>query len=434
MKIVIVGGGAGGLELATKLGKKMGLKGCAEVLLLDRDHVHLWKPLLHEVASGSLDAGIASVGYRAHAHRNGFTFKLGTLCGIDRTRKMIRLEALIDDKGEVVLPQREQNYDYLVLAVGSVSNDFSVPGVTEHCIFLDSLPEALQFHKRLVNHFIRLNRELSQGKHCLHIAIVGGGATGVELSAELFKAREWFAAYGLHHIQPEHLRISLLEAGPGLLPALSEGISAATHKELEKIGVEVFPNTLVTQVEKNALICSDSERIEADLIVWAAGIKAPDFLKEFGGLKTNQANQLVVERTLQSKDDSSIFVLGDCAGLQMKDPLEEERWVPPRAQSAHQMAGLVAKNLLNIRKGKSLEEFVYRDYGSLVSLSHYTTFGKLMGGLTGGSLKVEGRLARLAYLSLYRMHQLAIHGWLRTLLIAIVDKINHYIRPRLKLH
>ena len=177
MKIVIVGGGAGGLELATKLGKKMGLKGSAEVLLLDRNRVHLWKPLLHEVASGSLDAGIASVGYRAHAHQNGFTFKLGALCGIDRTRKMIRLEALIDDKGEVVLPQREQNYDYLVLAVGSVSNDFSVPGVTEHCIFLDSLPEALQFHKRLVNHFIRLNRELSQGKHCLHIAIVGGGAT-----------------------------------------------------------------------------------------------------------------------------------------------------------------------------------------------------------------------------------------------------------------
>ncbi len=436
MKIVIVGGGAGGLELATKLGKKLGRKGRAEILLLDRNHTHIWKPLLHEVASGSLDADVDSIGYRAHAHQNGFNFKLGTICGIDRERKVIQLEALRDDEGEVILPPREENYDYLVMAIGSVSNDFAVPGVAEHCIFLDSLAQALRFQKRLVNHFIRLNRELSQGsgERCLHVAIVGGGATGVELSAELFKAREWFATYGLRNIQPQHLRVSLIEAGPRLLPALSERISSAAHKELEKLGVEVRVATSVSQAEKNALVCRDGERFEADLMVWAAGVKAPDFLKDFGGLETNRANQLLVENSLQAKGDPNVFVLGDCAGLLMKDADGAERWVPPRAQSAHQMASTVAKNLLHITKAEPLQDFIYRDYGSLVSLSHYAAFGKLMGGLSNGSLKVEGRLARLTYVSLYRMHQLAVHGWFKTALVALSDRINHFIRPRLKLH
>ena len=438
MKIVIVGGGAGGLELATKLGKQLGRRGRAEILLLDRNHTHIWKPLLHEVASGSLDAGVDSVGYRAHAHQNGFTFKLGTLCGIDRARKVLLLEALVDDEGEEILPQRQESYDYLVMAIGSVSNDFGVPGISENCIFLDRPDQALRFQKRLVNRFIRLNRELSvtdnQTPHSLHVAIVGGGATGVELSAELFKAREMFSTYGLHHIQPAHFKVTLIEAGPRLLPALSERISSAALKELEKLGVDVRVSTSVSRAEKNTLICNDGERFDADLMVWAAGVKAPDFLADFGELEVNRANQLLVEPTLQTKKDEAIFALGDCAGLLIKDKRGEERWVPPRAQSAHQMASTVAKNLVQITKGQPLQNFIYRDYGSLVSLSHYTAFGKLMGGLTGGSLNVEGRVARLSYVSLYRMHQLAIHGWLRTLLVTLADKINHFIRPRLKLH
>ena len=436
MKIVIVGGGAGGLELATKLGKTLGRKSKADVLLLDRNHTHIWKPLLHEVASGSLNADVDSVSYRAHAHNNHFRFKLGTLCGLNRAQKTIRLAALHDEDGQEILPERDESYDLLVLAIGSVSNDFGVEGIAEHCIFLDSPKQAERFHTRLVNRFIRLNRNLREGQtdQTLNIAIVGAGATGVELSAELFKAREWFATYGLKHIKPEHLQVSLVEAGPQILPALTERISAAAHQELNKLGVKVRTATAVKKAEAGALITGDDERIDADLMVWAAGVKAPDFLTQLDGLESNRANQLLVEPTLQVKGTDNIFALGDCAGCVMKGPNGEDRWVPPRAQSAHQMASHVGDNIVKLVNNKPLQAFAYKDRGSLISLSHYSAVGKLMGGLSGGSLNVEGRIARAAYVSLYRMHQLALHGWFKTMLMALTDKINLLIRPRLKLH
>ncbi|NIB39371.1 NAD(P)/FAD-dependent oxidoreductase [Pseudomaricurvus alkylphenolicus] len=436
MKIVIIGGGAGGLELATKLGKKLGRNGRADVLLIDRNPVHIWKPLLHEVASGSLNADIDSVSYRAHAHNYGFRFKLGCLVGVDHQRKVVELEALHDEDGEEILPRRSESYDLLVLAIGSVSNDFGVEGAAENCIFLDSPQQAERFHKRLVNRFIRLNRDLRQGhsERRLRVAIVGAGATGVELSAELFKAREWFATYGLNHIRSDHLQVSLVEAGPRVLPALSERISNAAREELTKLGVEVRTSTAVARVEADALVTKEDESIEADLIVWAAGVKAPDFLARLEGLEVNRANQLLVDDCLRVKGAEGIYALGDCAGCQITGDDGQERWVPPRAQSAHQMASRVADNIIRQHQGLQPQAFVYRDRGSLVSLSHYTAFGRLMGGLNQGSLNVEGRIARMAYVSLYRMHQLALHGWLRTLLVTLSDRINHFIRPRLKLH
>ena len=436
MKIVIVGGGAGGLELATKLGKSLGRKSKADVLLLDRNHTHIWKPLLHEVASGSLNADVDSVSYRAHAHNNHFRFKLGTLCGLNRAQKSIQLAALYDEDGQEILPERDESYDLLVLAIGSVSNDFGVEGIAEHCIFLDSPKQAERFHTRLVNRFIRLNRDLREGQtdQTLNIAIVGAGATGVELSAELFKAREWFATYGLNHIKPEHLQVSLVEAGPQVLPALTDRIAAAAHQELNKLGVKVRTATIVQKAEAGALITKQGEKIDADLMVWAAGVKAPDFLTQLDGLETNRANQLLVAPTLLVKDTDNIFALGDCAGCTMKGPDGEDRWVPPRAQSAHQMASHVGDNILKLVNDRPLQDFTYKDRGSLISLSHYSAVGKLMGGLGGGSLNVEGRIARAAYVSLYRMHQLALHGWFKTLLMALTAKINLLIRPRLKLH
>ncbi len=436
MKIVIVGGGAGGLELATKLGNTLGRKSKADVLLLDRNHSHIWKPLLHEVASGSLNADVDAVSYRAHAHKNHFRFKLGTLCGLDRAQKTLQLEALHDEDGEEILPAREESYDLLVMAIGSVSNDFGVAGIADHCIFLDSPDQARHFHRRLVNQFIRLNRDLREGDHQrrLKVAIVGAGATGVELSAELFKAREWFATYGLNNIRAEHLQVSLIEAGPRVLPALVERISSAAHEELTKLGVQVRTETVVERAEHQLLVTKSGDKIDANLVVWAAGVKAPEFLTQLDGLETNRANQLLVSPTLQVKDAEDIFALGDCAGCHMKGPDGEDRWVPPRAQSAHQMASLVGDNILRLLEEKPLRPFIYKDRGSLISLSHYSAVGKLMGGLARGSLNVEGRIARMAYVSLYRMHQLALHGWTRTVLMTLTDKINLIIRPRLKLH
>ncbi|WP_372779885.1 NAD(P)/FAD-dependent oxidoreductase [Litorivivens sp.] len=436
MKIVIVGGGAGGLELATRLGNKLGRKGKAEVLLIDRNHTHIWKPLLHEVASGSLDADVDAVTYRVHGHKNGFDFELGALTGVDRERKTIQLSALMDEDGREVLPPRERSYDTLVLAIGSVSNDFNVSGVSNHCIFLDSPQQAHRFHRRLVDGFISLNQAISSGNtdQKLRVAIIGGGATGVELSAELYKAREWFATYGLTAMTPDHLDVTLIEAGPRLLPALSEHISKGAGEELEKLGVRVMVDTAVVSASAEGLQTKDGEAIEADLMVWAAGVKAPDFLRNIEGLETNRINQLIVEPTLQVKGDPAIFALGDCAGFQLDGADGKQRWVPPRAQSAHQMASTVARNIIASTRNAELAEFRYRDLGSLVSLSEYTAFGRLMGGLARGGINLEGKLARLAYVSLYRMHLAAIHGWPRTLLLALTEQINHFVRPRFKLH
>ena len=188
-------------------------------------------------------------------------------------------------------------------------------------------------------------------------------------------------------------------------------------------------STKVTAADEHGLQLGD-EHLQAELMVWAAGIKAPDFLKDLDGLETNRINQLMVLPTLQSSNDSQIYVIGDCAGC----PLPDNKWVPPRAQSAHQMASHVAKNLTAALAGKAQLAYQYKDHGSLISLSRFGTVGNLMGNLVGGAMMIEGRIARLAYISLYRMHQVALHGWFRTLVISVIGKINKIIRPRLKLH
>lgn len=433
-KIVVVGGGAGGLELATRLGRKLGKNGKAQVTLVDRNRTHLWKPLLHEVAAGSLDAGIDALSYQSHARNHGFEFQLGTLTGIKRDEKRIVLAPIHGEKGELVLGERELGYDILVLAIGSVSNDFNTPGVRDHCIFLDSPEQAFRFHGLLMNRFLRFAGETKPGDtippHKVKIAIVGAGATGVELSAELYNAVEELAAYGYKNLTRDSLKVSLVEAGPRILPALPERISGAAHQELSNLGVDVRTATFVSEATPEGLKTKDGELIEADLMVWAAGIKAPDFMKEFGGLETNRANQLVVKNTLQSTRDDSIYVIGDCAACTMADGKQ----VPPRAQSAHQMASLCLKNILAQLGGGELKPYVYVDYGSLVSMSRFSTVGSLMGNLMRGSMMVEGRLARLVYISLYRMHQIALHGYIKTGLVMLVGQINRILRPRLKLH
>ncbi|WP_298720426.1 NAD(P)/FAD-dependent oxidoreductase [uncultured Oceanisphaera sp.] len=428
-KIIVVGGGAGGLELATKLGRKLGRKGKAEVTLVDRNRTHLWKPLLHEVATGAMDPGIDGLSYRSHAHNHGFSFQMGSLTHIDRDANTITLAPMLDDNGKPMLSERTLPYDILVLAIGSVSNDFGTQGVRDHCIFLDSPQQAERFHNELMNRFLQYGESESTDDK-VSIAIVGAGATGVELSAELYNAVEHLGAYGFKKLSPECLRLTLVEAGPRILPALPERISGMAHKELRELGVDVRTNTMVVEATPDGLKTRDGELIPATLMVWAAGIKAPDFMKDIAGLETNRINQLTVKPTLQTSRDDRIFVIGDCAHCLQ----ENGKPVPPRAQSAHQMASLAYDNILARLDNKPLKPYVYKDHGSLVSLSRYSTVGSLMGNLMRGSMMVEGRIARTVYVSLYRMHQVALHGYTRTGLMMLVGRINRFLRPRLKLH
>ncbi|WGV99380.1 NAD(P)/FAD-dependent oxidoreductase [Vibrio sp. YMD68] len=426
--IIVVGGGAGGLELATKLGRTLGKKRTAKITLVDRKASHLWKPLLHEVATGSLDAGVDALSYRAHAKNHGFEFQMGSLESIDRESKSITLSELKDEQGELLMPSRQLQYDILVLAIGSTSNDFNTPGVRDHCIFLDSPEQAHRFRTEMNNEFLKLHA--NNGNGSVDIAIVGAGATGVELSAELHNAVKELRTYGFGDLDSSKLNVNLVEAGECILPALPPRISSAAHLELTKLGVNVRTTTMVTKAESDGLVTKDGDKIKAKIMVWAAGIKAPDFMKDIAGLETNRINQLVVTDTLQTTRDETVFAIGDLAQCTQEDG----SFVPPRAQAAHQMSSHVYKNIVALLANKPLKPYVYKDHGSLVSLSRFSTVGSLMGNLTKGSMMVEGRIARVVYISLYRMHQMALHGAIKTGLMMLVGRINRVLRPNLKLH
>ncbi len=428
-RIVVVGGGAGGLELATRLGRTLGKKGKAQITLVDANLTHIWKPLLHEVATGSLNSTDNELNYVAQAKWNHFEFQIGRLCGLDRQARQIELAATLDEQGNVLVPARTLAYDTLVLAVGSVSNDFGTPGAAQHCIFLDSPQQALRFHRQLLSHYLSAHAgQRDSGQ--MDVAIVGAGATGVELAAELHNAAAQLAAYGLTGIQPQNMRVNLIEAGPRVLPALPERIGSAVRSQLEKLGVSVHTGVAVKEVTAEGMLTADGQLIPASLKVWAAGIRAAEFLHELDGLESNRINQLVVRTTLQTTRDDNVFAFGDCAAC----PMEDGKNVPPRAQSAHQQASMLVTAMKNRLEGKALPEFQYRDYGSLVSLSKYTAVGNLMGTVMRGSVKVEGWLARMFYISLYRLHQVALYGVIRTGLLVLTDRIGRRVNPRMKLH
>ncbi|MFS1522870.1 NAD(P)/FAD-dependent oxidoreductase [Microbulbifer sp. 2304DJ12-6] len=432
--IVIVGGGASGLQLATRLGHyfnptprlwRRRKPPLACVTLVDKERTHIWKPLLHQIAAGALDANMAALNYQVHARANGYEFQLGSLQSLDRKRRTVELSAILDNRGNPLVPARKLEYDYLVLCIGSLGNDFNIPGVYEHCVFLDSSEQAQKFHQQLLDHFLCLETHVEEK---LQIAIVGGGATGVELSAELVDAGRQMGHYG--RIPADAIEVTVIEAGPHLLPALPPRLGDNAERELGKLGVRVLTGCSIARANATGLTTRDGEEIPAAIRVWAAGVKAPEFLTRLDGLATNHLNQIQVKTTLQTQSDAHIFAMGDCASC--IDGHEQR--VPPRAQAAQQMATLVADNLIALAEDKPLEHFYYRDRGSLVSLSKFTAVGNLMGALVKGSLTVEGRIAGFAYRALYRMHLAAIHGWPKAMLLYLVGQANRAVSPHLKLH
>jgi NADH dehydrogenase len=428
-RIVVVGGGAGGLELASRLGRRLGRRGRAEVVLVDRDATHIWKPLLHEVATGALDSGLDEISYQGHAGDNGYRFQLGTLSGLDRERRQLSLSPVLDEEDRIILPSRTLEYDYLVLSLGSVSNDFGTQGVAEYCHFLDSPSQAEAFRRGMLNTFLRYSDPEQRSLPHLTVGIVGAGATGVELAAELYDASRILNSYGFTSLESSQLEVHLIEAAPDILPILPERIRGAVARELKKLGVKMHVGTRVIRVEEGVIVTADEERIETDLCVWAAGIKAPAVLSTLG-IATEQNHRVKVHATLQSLDDPRIFALGDCASC----PQEDGSKVPPRAQAAHQQALLLYRNLRAQLDDKPLKSFVYRDRGSLISLAHFEAIGSLMRGASARSLFIEGHLAKFFYASLYRMHQRAIHGTIKTTLMVVVDGLNRFLKPRMKLH
>jgi NADH dehydrogenase len=447
-RVVIVGGGAGGLELATKLGDGLGRRRQAEITLVECARSHFWKPHLHELAAGSMDVRVYETDYLAQSHWHHFRYRVGRMSGLDRARRHVLVAPFVDEDGDSVTASQAIAYDTLVIAVGSRTNDFATPGAREFAIALDDPAEAQRFHRRLVNAYIRAHTQSEPLRPAqLQVAIIGAGATGVELAAELHKTTRTLVSYGLDRIDVDKdMRVILIEAADRVLPALPKRIADAAARLLAQMRISVRTSARVSEVLPNGVRLAGGEFIPAELVVWAAGVKAPDFLHDLDGLETNRINQLVVRPTLQTTRDDDVFAIGDCAACPWlgRDAtsaqggagheLREPAIVPPRAQAAHQQASHMVKQMRRRLSGKPLLPWRYRDFGSLVSLGEFSTVGNLMGSLTGGNIWLEGRFARMMYLSLYKLHELALHGFWKTALDTLARLITRRTEPHMKLH
>ena len=311
--IVIVGGGAGGLVLATLLGRRLGRRGRAKVTLIDHALTHVWKPLLHEIAAGTLNTDSDSVNYLSHAKAHHFRFAQGRMEGLDRAERNLWLAPVLDEAGKEVVPRRSFAYDVLVIAVGSTANDFGIKGVKDHCVFLDNHQQADRMQQRLLRDFLRAQiqpDQLEPGQ--LQIAIVGAGATGVELAAELHRAARGLVAYGLDRLDPERdIGITLIEAAPKALPALAERLQDATEKQLARLGIKLLTSEQVVEVTQDQIRTRSGRIIDAEIKVWCAGVRGPEFFEQLKDFKMNRAHQLEVDETLQVRGEADIFAIGD---------------------------------------------------------------------------------------------------------------------------
>jgi NADH dehydrogenase len=421
--VIIVGGGVAGLILATRLGHVLGRRRLARISLVDRSWVHVWKPMLHTFAAGTWNIYEHQVQYVAHARAHHFEYVPGQLDAVDRTARRICL-APLQTAGEVVAGGRELEYDVLVLAFGSRANDFGTPGVVDYCHFIDSQDQADSFNARLRAQVVR---SFAEGGN-IDIAIVGGGATGVELVAELSRMVDLAAGYGEADIR-QRLRLTLLESAPRILNVFPEAVSASAASQLRALGVDVRTGVRVVAADAGGFVLDGGERVPATLKVWAAGIRAAGSFES--GLQLNRAGQVVVGSNLLAIGEQSIFALGDCASLV---PVGAERPLPSTAQVANQQSLHLSRHLPAwLRDGTPIPPFHFRDFGALVALGDYNAFGRLgrFGFFRGGFIK--GRFAQLSHALLYRRHQLSLHGPARAALMWLAERINALVQPSIRI-
>lgn len=422
--IVIVGGGAGGLELATQLGDTIGKSSKAKITLVDQKLTHIWKPLLHEIAAGTMNPNDEETNYYAHSAKHHYEFVLGRFEKLDREQKIISLSKTQSTKYDSSTDTYTLSYDTLILAVGSVSNDFNTPGVKDYCHYLDSRKQADIFQQDLLHLYLDAqNKNIDRD---LKIAVIGAGATGVELSAELVEAKQNFYKYGLSKINPQNVQITLIEGADRILPALTEKIAAHANQQLQRMKIEVLTAKRVEKVDADKVWFTDGTSIDAQLKVWAAGIQTPSVIANLEGFNQDRMGRLDVYATLQTKTDPSIFAFGDCACciLDAREPP-----LGPRAQVASQQAAFLVEAMSARLSGRQQPMFQFSDKGSLVSLSKNKAVGELM-----GQVNVQGFIAKSMYVSLYRIHQATIYGYAHAGLLTAKDFVTRKISPRIKLH
>jgi NADH:ubiquinone reductase (H+-translocating) len=427
-RVVVVGGGAGGVELAVRLPRHAGST-TDEVVLVDKESSHLWKPRLHEVAAGLMSPGEDQVGYLALAQAHGFRFHYGGLAGLDSSARTVRLAAVEDSaSGEAVLNPRELDYDDLVLAFGSQVNDFGVEGVIEYCHMLDSAAQASAFNRGFLNAAMQIAE--GQREH-LAVGIVGAGATGVELAAELRNAASAMERYGGLGAA-NRLDITIVDMANRVLAGADLRTSAYAAYRLNAMGVKIKLNQAVSRVTADGLHLKDGEIIPCDLKVWASGITGQPIVNSLAGLQISRQNRIITDPRLACIGVEHIYALGDCAAV---PDAHGASALPATAQVAHQQASYLADALARRRRGKQVRPFIYRPRGSLVSLGQSGAAGEFPALRHGRpALLARGLIPKLLYASLQLLHRAAMYGWTRALALAMSDRLRRIAVPPVKLH
>jgi NADH dehydrogenase len=423
--VVIVGGGAAGIELAARLGRR----GDLDVALVDRDTSHFWKPRLHELAVGLLGDGEEAVPFLAHAQSHGYRFEPGALMKVDTVAKAIALdEVRLPYTDEQILPPRRLRYDTLVLAIGSRVNDFGTPGVLEYCDMLDSPAQAVDLRRRILSLALRTAGDPSRR---IRVGIVGAGATGVELAAELHHAFNDMHRYG-GLANATKLDITLMDMAPRVLPAVDPRTSASARRILERMGVNVRVGVGVDAVQDGSFHLSDGSKVECDVQVWAAGVTGHDVIAGLGPFQLSRDRRILVDGELRAQGVPDVYAMGDCA---FATTTPGGPSVPPTAQAAHQQATYLGRALPRALHGGNVGPFVYHSKGTLVSLGVRQATGELPSGPKGQSIiPMRGWIAKMLYVSLEQMHRATLHGWLRATALWLADRLRRTTLPPVKLH
>jgi NADH dehydrogenase len=373
-KVVILGGGFGGLAAARALYKS------AEVTVVDRHNFQTFLPLLYQVSTAGLAADHVAYPIRGALRKTDIKFRMGSPILVDHKNKEVKL-----DSSEVL------KFDHLIVALGSVSADFGIPGVNEHALGMKTVHEALTIRAEIMRRFEDLCRFEDETK--LSISVIGGGPTGVEMAgaiAELIRGP-------LKSDQAEaaaNIQVSLIEAGPRLLPPFAPSLSERTKKDLEKLGVKVLLNAAVKAIEHRKIILKDDSVLNSEITIWAAGVKGSDAMAQLN-LPTN-GNRVAVEPTMQVKNYPNIWALGDIAGALGKDG----RPLPMVAPVAIQQGKFIAKQIARLISNKPLTDFKYLDKGSMATIGRNKAIVQVRG------LKIAGPIAWLIWLWLHLFYLL----------------------------
>ena len=373
-KVVILGGGFGGLAAARALYKT------AEVTVVDRHNYQTFLPLLYQVSTAGLAADHVAYPIRGALRKTSVKFRMGSPLAIDHKSKEVKLDSL-----DVL------KFDHLIVALGSTTADFGIPGVTEFTLGMKSVNEALTIRAEIMRRFEDLCRLEDDTR--LAITVIGGGPTGVEMAgaiAELIRGP-------LKSDQKQaaaQIDITIIEAGDRLLPTFSPILSKRTKKDLEKLGVKVLVGSPVAGVENRKITLKDNQVLPSEITIWAAGVKGSNAMAQLS--LPVSGNRVVVEPTMQVKNYPNIWALGDIAGALGKDG----RPLPMVAPVAIQQGKFIAKQITRLSSGKELKEFKYLDKGSMATIGRNKAVVEVKG------FKLSGPIAWLIWVALHLFYLL----------------------------